>query len=89
MAELHIFPGVERRDLLPSIKPKVVLDKCLEDGATNLTIVGTARDGSFYLTSCCGDAYRMVGMLQRAITLVSGANLVTQDVINAEDTDAS
>ena len=89
MAELHIFPGVERRDLLPSIKPKVVLDKCLEDGVTDLTIIGKARDGSFYLTSCLGNAYTMVGMLQRAITLVSGASLVTQDVINAEDTDAS
>ena len=86
MAELHIFPGVERRDLLPSIKPKVVLDKCLEDGVTDLTIIGKARDGSFYLTSCLGDAYKMVGMLHRAITLVSGANLSNQDVINSEDT---
>ena len=88
MADLHIFPGVERRDLLPSIKPKAVLDKCLEDGVTKITITGIARDGSFYLTSCCGNAYEMVGMLQRAITLVSGANLSNQDVIDAGDTSA-
>jgi hypothetical protein len=88
MAELHILPGVERRDLLPEIPARTVLNKALDDDATKITIVGVARDGSFYLTSCCGNAYEMVGMLQRAITLVSGANLSSQDVIKTEDTNA-
>ena len=89
MAELHIFPGVERRDLLPSDLAQNVLDKASKEGLIEATIVGRTRDGTFYLSSTMGDADRMVGVLHRALTLVSAANLSDQKPINTEDTNAS
>ena len=88
MAELHIFPGVERRDLLPTDTCQNVLDKASKEGLIEATIVGRTRDGSFYLTSTLGDVDKMVGILHRALTLAAAANLCDQKPLNTEDANA-
>ena len=78
MGDVHVIPGVERRDLLDTIVPRDLLNKANHEGVTDVTIIGRDRAGKFYLSSCLGDADKTVGMLYRAITLIAGATFDAQ-----------
>jgi hypothetical protein len=72
MAEVHVLPGVERRDLVgPELTAKAVLLAALDNGVTDIVIVGIARDGSQYIAGCSNDVDRVVGKLFAAATTIA------------------
>lgn len=77
MADIHVLPGIERRDLGPSdLDAKEVLDYAIEAGVTDVVVIGTGRDGRLYVASSLGDADRAVGKMMRAVSLLSEAHIV-------------
>lgn len=83
MAEVHVLPGVERRDLLGVLPTEQVFQKALEAGVTDVLIIGRDRAGGFYVASGCEDVDRSVGMLMRAVNYLS-APLANDQVVETE-----
>lgn len=84
MAEVHVLPGIERRDLLAPLPAAELLQKAIENGVTDVVIVGRERDGSLYVASASSDIDRDVGMLMRAVTYLSSATVENDQVIETE-----
>jgi hypothetical protein len=85
MAGVHVLPGIERRDLLGVLPPEQLLQKAIENGVTDVVIVGRARDGSPYVASCVADADKAVGQLMRAVTFISGSEITNDQVLNTDE----
>lgn len=71
MADVHVLPGVERRDIGDDVAPADVLRCAIENGVTDAIVVGKARDGSLYLAAESSDADLVVGKLMRAATFLA------------------
>lgn len=81
MAEVHVLPGIERRDLAGEPVPShEVLRAALDKGITDVIVVGRQRDGTPYVASAGNDVDRDVGMLMRAVSFLSSAELVPSKV---------
>lgn len=85
MAEVHVLPGIERRDLLGTLPPEQLFTKAIENGVTDAIIVGRARDGSLYVASCNSDADKAVGMLMRAVSMIASVEITNDQVLDTEE----
>lgn len=84
MAEVHVLPGVERRDLLGVLPTEQVFQRALDSGVTDVLIVGRQRTGELYVSSGCDDVDRAVGMLMRAVNYLTSMTLDNDQVIETE-----
>lgn len=74
MGDIHILPGIERRDLCgEGLSSDAVMSGALEKGVIDAIVIGRDRSGSFYVASAVPDIDRCVGMLMRAVTFLSTA----------------
>jgi len=85
MAEIHVLPGVERRDLLGVLPAEELLQKAIDQGITDVVIVGRDRAGNPYVASCLSDVDRAVGRLMYAATFLAQATLHNDQVIDTDE----
>lgn len=85
MAEVHVLPGIERRDLLGALPAEQLFTKAIENGVTDAVIVGRTRDGSPYVASCLSDADKAVGQLMRAVNMITSAEMNNAEPMITED----
>lgn len=75
MADVHVLPGIERRDLVGApLRDEVVLQAAIEKGVTDVVIVGRHRDGSLYVAGSGNDADRTVGRLMSAVWFLTSGS---------------
>lgn len=85
MAEVHVLPGIERRDLLGVLPAEQLFQKALEAGVTDAIVIGRARDGTFYIASCVADADKAVGQLMRGVSFIAASDIINDQVLDTED----
>lgn len=78
MAEVHIFPGVERVDLAEVPDDEAVLRGALDQGLRDVTIVARDPEGSLYIASSMADPDRCIGLLHRAIADFTAMEIVVE-----------
>jgi hypothetical protein len=83
-AQVLVLPGIERRDLGEAAPASEVLLKAMEDGITDVIVVGRDRAGDLHISSSSGDADRVVGQLMRAVQFLASATIAQPP---AEDED--
>ncbi len=76
MADVHVLPGVERRDIGEGVPSSEVLRYAMENGVTDVIVVGRVRDGDLYLAAECHDADSVVGKLIRAANFLADSEVV-------------
>ena len=84
MADVHVLPGVERRDLLGVLPSEQVFAVAVEKGITDAVIVGRNRAGGLYVACGCTDVDHAVGMLMRAVQYLTSMTLDNDQVIETE-----
>ncbi len=85
MSEIHVLPGVERRDLVgPATDAERVLQTAIDKGNTDVVVVGRARRGELYLAGAAPDADKTVGLLMRAVNMLASATIVNDVVIGPQ-----
>lgn len=72
-AELHIFPGVERRDLGGNAPIDAVLEGAVESKLIEVIVLGKRPDGSMYFAASDGNADAVVGKLFTAMQWLSSS----------------
>ena len=75
MADVHVLPGVERRDIGNTVTSDDVLKYAIETGVYDAVIVAKSRDGGLYIASENHDMDAVVGKLMRAVNFLSGSEL--------------
>lgn len=71
------MPGVERRDLAGSpCLSSNVLQAAIDNGITDVLVVGRDRKGQLYIAGAPPDVDKSVGMLMRAVSMLSDSNIV-------------
>jgi hypothetical protein len=74
MTNLTIMPGVERRDLAGAlVASQAVLQAAIDNGVTDVVVVGRSRDGMLYLAAESCDADRTCGLLTRAAAFIASS----------------
>lgn len=72
MADVHVLPGIERRDITgPPADAVDVLSDAIKHGVTDVVVVGRQRNGAPYIASASNDADKVTGILFRAARLMS------------------
>ena len=74
-AEIHVLPGIERRDLGEPAPDAGVLAAALERGVHDVVVVGRDRAGELYIAAAGGDVDRVVGQLMRAVQQLAAMRL--------------
>ena len=73
MAKVLVLPGIERRDLCgPYVPAAEVLAAAIENGITDVVVVGRSRDGEQYIAGSLNDVDKVVGVLFAAATALAG-----------------
>lgn len=85
MAEVHVLPGVERRDLLGALPCEQLLQKAIDLGITDVVIVGRDRTGNQYVASALPNADVAVGRLFSAANYLASSIISNDQVLNTED----
>jgi hypothetical protein len=81
-AEVFVLPGVERRDILGvNLASEEVLRFAIEQGVTDVVVIGRDRHGEQYVASSLADCDRAVGMLMRAATFLARVTVVRAAVV--------
>lgn len=76
MAEVHVMPGVERRDIGVDVPSSQVLASALDAGVTDCIVIGLSREGQPYLAAESANADAVVGKLMRAVHMLTSADVV-------------
>lgn len=76
MADVHVLPGIERRDLGQSTPSSAVLQAAIDAGVTDVVLIGKDRSGQFYLAAECSDADTVVGKLMRAVAVLADSEVI-------------
>lgn len=85
MADVHVLPGIERRDLAGSpVSTEDVFKSAIEKGVTDVVVVGRDRKGDLYIAGAPPDVDRTVGMLMRAVNILSGASIHNDVVVTTD-----
>lgn len=72
MADVHVLPGIERRDITgPPRTPAQIIQTVVDQGVTDLVIVGRARTGEIYVNSCTNDLDKAAGLLMGGATFLA------------------
>lgn len=64
---VSVLPGVERRDIGEACPSEKVLTAAIENGVTDVIVLGRGRDGQFYIAADCPNADTVVGALMRGV----------------------
>jgi hypothetical protein len=85
MAEVHVLPGVERRDLVcgPAESDRI-LHAALDEGLSDVAVIGRDRRGELYVASGCSDVDRTVGLLMRAVARLTEATIVNDAPLDTD-----
>jgi hypothetical protein len=84
-ATIIVMPGVERRDLAGNPTPSVnVLQAAIDAGIEDVIIVGRDRAGSLYVAGAPPDVDRSVGMLMRAVSVLSECQVINDVEIGGD-----
>lgn len=78
MAEIHVLPGIERPDLYSAPEASAVLQAAIEAGVNQVVLIGRDRTGELYLAASVDDAEKCVGLLMRAVSMISSAGIVNE-----------
>lgn len=85
MADIHVLPGVERRDLAGVALPsEEVLQAAINNGVTDVIVIGRSRDGSLYVAGAPPDVDKAVGMLMRAVSVLASCDVINDVVIKGD-----
>lgn len=84
MAEVHVLPGIERRDLLDPLPTAELFSRALDAGVTDVVIVGRDRTGALYVATSGRDADRDVGALMRAVALIASSTIENDQIIETD-----
>lgn len=76
MADVVVLPGVERRDIGAPVPNDEVLRYALENGVTDIIIIGRERSGRYYVSSAIGDTDKVVGRLMWAVHYLATSEIV-------------
>lgn len=75
MADVHVLPGIERRDITgPPVDSAKVLSDAIANGVTDVVVVGRDRRGKQYIAAASNDADKVVGILMAAAVLMAKDN---------------
>jgi hypothetical protein len=85
VAEVHVLPGVERRDLLGVLPAEQLLAAAIEQGITDVIIVGRKRDGTPYVASGVSNVDCAIGRLMGAVTYLTTAVIKNDQVIDTDE----
>lgn len=85
MAEVHVMPGVERRDLMGVLPAEQLLQKAIDAGVTDVVIVARDRSGQPYVASCIADVDKAVGRLMYAVTFLAQATIENDQVFDSDE----
>ncbi|MFG1340383.1 hypothetical protein [Xanthobacter autotrophicus] len=87
MAEVHVLPGVEGRDLAGPAEGDAarILAAAIDAGITDVVVVGKDRDGTQWVSTSMGDADRAAGVMLRAATWLASGRIDNDVVIDTED----
>lgn len=75
MADVHVLPGVERRDIGEKVESSKVLEAAIENGVFDAIVVGRSRDGNLYIASENADIDATVGKLMRVVSFLASGQL--------------
>lgn len=76
-ATIIVMPGVERRDMAGAPTPSEdVLQEAIAQGIRDVVVVGRDRAGELYLAGSAPDVDRTVGLLMRAVSVLSECTIV-------------
>jgi hypothetical protein len=76
-ARIIVLPGIERRDLAGSpCSSRNVLQAAIDQGVTDVLIVGRDRKGQLYIAGAPPDVDKSVGMLMRAVAVLSDCHII-------------
>lgn len=81
MAQVHVLPGIERRDLPADITAEQVLQAAIDAGITDAIIIGRDRQGQQYIAASIGDIDRTVGRIMSAVAFLTNARLAHEGPI--------
>ena len=77
MAEISVFPGVNRPDLVTEeTSPEVALRSALDAGLVHVAIVGRQASGEIVVWGSQPDADQAIGLLMRGVTDLASAKQV-------------
>lgn len=87
MAEIHVLPGIERRDLAGPAEGDAhrILQAAIGAGVTDVVVVGKCRDGSQWVSTSMGDADRAAGIMLRAANWLTTVRIDNDVVIDTEE----
>lgn len=87
MAEIHVLPGIERRDLAGPVEGDAahVLQCAIDAGITEVVIVGKDREGGQWVSTSMGDADRAAGIMLRAANWLTQVHIVNDVVIDTDE----
>lgn len=85
MAEVHVLPGVERRDMIGVLPAEQLLQKAIDQGISDVVIVGRDRSGNPYVASAMSDVDRAVGRLMYAATFLAQSTIENDQVLDTDD----
>lgn len=72
MADVHVLPGIERRDLAGEpVACETMFQAALEHGVHEGVVVGLDRAGELFVAASGADTDRAVGLLMRAVTYLT------------------
>jgi hypothetical protein len=76
-ATIIVMPGVERRDMAgPATASADVLCAAIDQGVNDVVVIGRDRAGDLYMAAATPDVDRTVGMLMRAVAVLSDCKIV-------------
>lgn len=71
-ATIIVMPGVERRDMCGErTSDEDVLQSAIDNGVTDVIVVGRDRSGDLYIAGAPPDIDKLVGTLMRAVARLS------------------
>lgn len=87
-ASIVVLPGIERRDLagMPC-NSRDVLQAAIDNGVIDVMVVGRDRKGGLYVAGAPPDVDKSVGMLMRAVAMLSDCSIVNDVVIDTTPRD--
>lgn len=87
MAEIHVMPGIERRDLAGPAEGDAmrILQAALDAGITDVVVVGKQRDGEQWVSTSMGDADRAAGIMLRAANWLTSVRIDNDVVIDTDE----
>lgn len=78
MADVHVLPGVERIGVGAPVPSADVLQFAIDNGVTDVVVVGRVGDGKLYVASDTGDIDAVIGKLHRAAHFLADKDLAIE-----------